>query len=64
MPTTAELITQIETILANGTESVSIADRRLQYRSVNDLQQILNSLKRKESGSTGWKVTYLKQGAE
>lgn len=52
MPTTTELITQIEEILSNGLESVSIGDRNLRYRKLEDLQAILNSLKKKESGST------------
>lgn len=64
MATTTELITEIETILSNGLESVQIGDRNLRYRSIEDLAVILQQLKRKASGSTGWNTIYMKQGSE
>lgn len=61
MPTTTELITQIEELISNGLESVTIGDRNLRYRKIEDLQAILSQLKRKETG-TNWNVSYIKQG--
>lgn len=51
MATTEELILQIEGILSNGLESVVIGDRNLRYRSLQDLQTILNQLKRKTASN-------------
>lgn len=63
MATTEELIQQLEEITANGLESVSIGDRNLRYRSIEDLQTILNQLKRKDSGSSSTiQVAYAKTG--
>lgn len=45
--TLEEQITDLESILSNGLESVAIGDRNLRYRSIDDLQTILNQLKRK-----------------
>lgn len=50
--TTADLITQLEELIANGLEDVTIGDKRLKYRSISDLQAILSQLKRKETGTT------------
>lgn len=59
-----EQITALEEILSNGLESVQIGDRNLRYRKIEDLAVILQKLRRKQSNSNGWNITYMKQGSE
>jgi hypothetical protein len=57
--TTAEQIQQLEDALAQGISSVQVGDRVIRYRDLNEINQILSSLKQSLNNSQGQlKVIY------
>lgn len=62
MATAAELallaqITQIQTLIASGVDSAGYGDKRTEFRTLNELRQILNDLLRQLALLQGTKAT-------